>query len=154
MILPAAAAVSAGAGAQQSLPISAAVEPDVDVAVAGHFQSRDAWDRADFVHQFGGDLPRRLSQLFGQLERGRHGHFAEIALLGLLDGYCQIDAVARLDVIVKGALNLLFERMKHLREILRIEDLLDSERTFGGEGGRWQASLDCGELCSFPVVGT
>ena len=70
--------------------------------------------------------------MFGQLEGGGHGQFAEIALLGLLDGDREIDTIARLDVIVKGALHLLFEGVKHLREELRIENLVDRERAFGG----------------------
>ena len=85
--------------------------------------------------QFGGDLARRLLQLFGQLKCGRHGQFAEIALLGLLDGDRQIDAIARLDVIVKGALYLFFKGVEHLREELRIENLFDREGAFGGEHG-------------------
>jgi hypothetical protein len=36
-------------------------------------------------------------------------------------------------VIVKGALNLFFEEMEHLRKELRIENLLDREGAFGGE---------------------
>ena len=74
---------------------------------------RHARNRADLLHQFGGDLARRLPQLFGELERGGHGHFAEIALPRLLDGDRQIDAVADLNVRAKGRGNLLFDGMKH-----------------------------------------
>ena len=74
---------------------------------------RHARDRADLVHQFGGDLPRRLAQLLGQLERRRNRHFAEIALPRLLDGHRQIDAVADLNVRAEGARNLFFNGMEH-----------------------------------------
>ena len=98
--------------------------------------------------QFRGDLARRLLQLFGQLEGGRHRQFAEVALLGLLDGDGKIDAIARLDVIVKGALNLFFEDVKHLREELRIENLLDGERAFGGEVALRQACSHAPRGCT------
>ena len=98
---------------KQGGAVGAAVEPHVDVAVAGHLHGRDARDGADLVGQFGGDLLRRLAQLLGELERGGHGHFAEIALPRLLDGEGQIDAVARLNVRTEGARNLFFNGMEH-----------------------------------------
>ena len=61
------------------------------------------------VRQFGGDLLGRLPQLLGQLERRRHGHFAEIALPRLLDGDREIDAVANLNVRVEGARQSVFQ---------------------------------------------
>jgi len=43
----------------------------------------------------------------------RHGHFAEIALARLLDGYRQIETVARQYVCTKGVGNALFDGMEH-----------------------------------------
>ena len=97
-----------GRWGKQSLRIAGSVDTDVDVSAAGHLERRDTRNRTNFSHQFRCNLARRLLQLFGQLECGGHGQFAEIALLGLLDGHREIDAIARLDVLVKGALNLLF----------------------------------------------
>ena len=99
--------------AQQGRRIRAAVEPDVDVAVARHFQGGDAGDRADLLRQFRGDLLRRLAQLFRQLECRGHRHLAEIALPRLLDGDRQVDAVANLNMRVEGAGNLFFNGMEH-----------------------------------------
>ena len=59
--------------------------------------------------QLGGDLLRRLLQLFGKLKRHRQRDFAKIRLLGLFDRDGQIESVARLDVMVKGFLNPLFQ---------------------------------------------
>ena len=102
-----------GLAAQQRRGVGAAVEPDVDVAVAGHFHRRHAGDGADLLDQLGGDLLGRLPQLLGQLKRRRHGHFAELALPRLLDGDRQIDAVADLYVRVERAGDLLFNGMEH-----------------------------------------
>ena len=102
-----------GLGAHQSGAIGGAVEADVDVPVAGHFQGSDAGDRADLGRQFGRDLFGRLAQLFGELESGGDGHLAEIALARLLDVYGEIDAVTNLYVRTEGAGNLLFNGMKH-----------------------------------------
>ena len=93
--------------AQQRGAVGAAVEPDVDVAVAGHLHGGHAGDGADFADQFGGDLPGRLAQLFGQLEGAGDGHFAEIALPRLLDGDRQVDAVAGL-ICARKALETCF----------------------------------------------
>ena len=94
-------------------PKGAAVEADVDVPVAGDFHRGDARDRTDAVDQFLGDLLRRLAQLLGELEGGRHRHFAEVALPRLLDGDRQIDAVANLNVRAERAGDLLFNGMEH-----------------------------------------
>ena len=99
--------------AQQVRRISAAVEPDVDVPVARHFQGGDAGDRADLRRQFRGDLLRRLAQLFRQLECRGHRHLTEIALPRLFDVDRQVDAVANLYMRVEGARNLFFYGMKH-----------------------------------------
>ena len=99
--------------AQQGRAVRAAVEADVDVAVAGDLHRGDAGDRADFVGQFGRDLLRGLAQLLGELEGGGHGQFAEIALPRLLDGDVQIDAVTGLNVRVESARDLLFNGMEH-----------------------------------------
>jgi hypothetical protein len=52
------------------------------------------------------------------LKRGGHGHFAKIALARLLDGYRQIETVARQYVCTKSAGNVLFNGMEH--EKLRV----------------------------------
>ena len=104
---------ASGFAAQQRRRVRAAVEADVEIPVAGHFHGGDARDGADFRHQLGGDFPRRLAQLFGELEGRRHGHFAEIALPRLLDRDRQIDAVADLNVRVESAGYLLFDGMEH-----------------------------------------
>ena len=109
MIFSPAPAGSSQFAAQQSGAVGAAVEADVDVAVAGDFHGGDAGDRADLLHQFGGDLFGRLAQLFGELEGGGDGHLAEIALARLLDWHGQIDAVADLNVRTKGARRLDFQ---------------------------------------------
>ena len=95
--------------AQQARAVSAAVEPHVEVAVAGDFDGGDAFDRADLRRQFRRDLLRRLPQLLGELERRRHRQLAELALLRLLDGYRQIDAVAGLNVRMESARNSVFQ---------------------------------------------
>ena len=113
MVLPLDAAVRLGVAAQQRRAVRAAVEPDIDVAVAGDFHRRHALDRAQFLHQFGGDLLRGLPEQLGQLERRGDSHLAEIALPRLLNGDGQIYAVAHLDVRMKGARNLFFNGMEH-----------------------------------------
>ena len=99
--------------AQQSRAVRSAIEANVDVAIAGHFHGSHAINRPDLVHQFGGDLPGRLPQLFGQLEGCRHGYFAELALPRLLDTHCQIDAVPDLNMRVESARNLFFDGVEH-----------------------------------------
>ena len=113
MIFSSEAAALRGLAAQQGRRIGAAVEPDVDVAVAGHFQGGDAGDGADLRRQFRRDLLGRLAQLLGELEGRGDGQFAEIALPRLLDGHREIDAVANLNVRAEGAGNLLFNGMEH-----------------------------------------
>jgi hypothetical protein len=102
-----------GFAAQQGRAQRAAIEPDIDVPVAGHFHRRHAFDGPDLRRQFRRDLSGRLSQLFGKVECGWHGHLAEVALARLLDGYCQIETVARQYVCTKGAGNVLFDGMEH-----------------------------------------
>ena len=72
-----------------------------------------------------------MLQLFGQLKRRRHRHFAEICLLRLLDGDRQVDPVPSLDVMVKGFLNPLFQLMKH--ELPSITRGLEMAFRSGGE---------------------
>ena len=100
-------------GPHQAGAIGGAVEADIDVPVAGHFQGRHAGNRADLRRQFGGDLLGRLAQLLRQLESGGDGHLPKIALPRLLDIYREIDAVTNLYVRTEGARNLLFNGMKH-----------------------------------------
>ena len=104
-----------GFAREQRRAIGRAVEPDVDVPAAGHFDFRDALDRANLIGQFRRDLPRRLAQLPGELERRRHGHFAEFALPGLLHGQRQIHPVTGLNMRSEGAQDLLFNGMKHAK---------------------------------------
>jgi hypothetical protein len=86
--------VAVGHDRPQLIRIGSAVEPDIDVAVAGHLQRCHPRNRPDLGGQLGGDFLRRLAQLFGKLEGCRHRDFAEITLPGLLDHHAQIHAVA------------------------------------------------------------
>ena len=138
-----------GFAAQQRRAQRAAIEPDVDVPVAGHFHGRHAFDGPDLGHQFRGDLPGRLAQLFGQLKRSRHGHFAEIALPRLLDGYRQIEAVAHLYVCVKGAGNVLFDGMEHGNYEYSVMGSGAGGRGSGAGGGSARGRGRRGELGSF-----
>ena len=104
-----------GIAAQERSAIRAAVEPDIDVAVAGHFERGDAWDRADLLDQLRGDLLGRLPELFGELECNRHGHLAELSLPRLLDGDRNLDAVADQNVGAESVRNLFFNGMEHGR---------------------------------------
>ena len=102
-----------GLPAQQRIAERPTVQADVDVSVAGHVHRRHAGYGSDFIHQFGRDLFGRLAKLFGQLKGRGHGHFAEIGLPRLLDGYRQIYAVASLYVRAESAGDLLFNGMEH-----------------------------------------
>jgi hypothetical protein len=51
-----------GCGSEQSLPISGAVEADVDVSAAGHFQRRDTRNRVDPGRQLCSNLAGGLLQ--------------------------------------------------------------------------------------------
>ena len=94
---------------QQPRAIRRAIEPDVDVAVARHFERGDTFNLADVRHQLAGDLLGRLLQLLGKLEGRRDRQLAELRLFGLFDRNRQIDSVSRLNVLVKGFLNPLFQ---------------------------------------------
>ena len=98
---------------QQRRREGAAVEPQVDVAVAGNLHARHAIDGRHFVHQFLSDLPGGLAQGLGELERGRDRHVAQVALPRLLDGHRQVNAVADLYVCAKRAGDVLFDGMEH-----------------------------------------
>ena len=83
---------------EEGYTICSAVEPDIDIAVAGHLHGGDARDRPDLADQFGGDFFRRLAQLLGQLEGDRYSHLPEVALPRLLGGYGQVNAIADLNM--------------------------------------------------------
>ena len=102
-----------GFAPQQCRGVRAAVEADIDVAVARHFDRRHSGNRPDFGGQFNSNLLRRLAQLLGELKRRRHGEFTEIALPRLVDGNAQVYAIANLYVCVKRVCNLLFDGMEH-----------------------------------------
>ena len=89
--------------------VRGAVEADIDVAVAGHFQRRDALDQTDLGNQLLRDFLRRLAQLLRQLKRDRNGQFAEVRLLGLLNDDLRLYAVTNCNMGLKRLLNTLFE---------------------------------------------
>ena len=68
---------------QHAVAVSAAVQPHVDVAVAGHFERGHAFDGSQVRPPTPRDRARRLLQLAGQMERDRNRQFAEGGLLGL-----------------------------------------------------------------------
>src|SRR5262249_53201346 len=102
-----------GRAGEQRCAVRAAVEADVDVAVAGDLHRLDATDGADLFGELGGNLLGRLAQLLGELEGGGERNLAELALARLLDVHGQLDAVANEYVRAKGARNLLFNGMEH-----------------------------------------
>ncbi len=99
--------------AQERRAIRAAVEPDIDVAVAGDLHRGDAGDGADLGGKFRGDLFGRLAELARQLKGDGNGELAELALPRLLDGYRLIDAIPDQDVRTESAGDLLFNGMEH-----------------------------------------
>ena len=98
---------SAGFAGEQGRSVRAAIEADVDVAVAGHFHGCDARNRADVRDEIGGDLLRRLFEGAGQLEGDGYGDLAERRVARLLqrDGNAEALAESRLD--------LFFQIVKH-----------------------------------------
>ena len=102
-----------GALAAKSPSISAAIEADIDVAVAGDFHRGDACDGHRFRRPDPPRFSRRLLQQLCQLEGGGHRQLAKIALLRLLDRDRQIDSITRRNMGVKRLLDRLFEVMKH-----------------------------------------
>ena len=71
-----------------------AVDPNIQIAVARHFERGHARNRAKFRGQFGGDGLRRLPQLPRKLERDRQRKFAELGLLRRFHRDRRIDSVA------------------------------------------------------------
>ena len=98
---------------EQSRAVRAAVEPHVDVAVAGDFHGGDTGDVSGGLDQFRSDFAGWLLQFFGQLEGDGQGQFAEGRLFGLLNGDFGLDTVADTHEVPKRGLYLLFLDMKH-----------------------------------------
>ena len=106
MILPAVAAAGVRRAGQQRRAVDAAIEADVDVAVAGDLERRDTGDRPDIGNQLGGDFLRRLLERFRQLKCDRQRQFAEGCLLRLFEYNLGIDAELRTHALAHDGLDL------------------------------------------------
>ena len=93
--------------------IGTAVEPDVDIAVAGHLEGRDAGDRGKVREQLAGDGLGRFFQASRQLKRNWQGHLTERGLLRLFDYDFGFDTVLGADMRPKGLLHPLFDCLEH-----------------------------------------
>ena len=103
---PAAACGWRGSG-QQGGPVGGAVEPNVQVAVAGHFEGGHALDAGESGGQFLCDLSGGLAKLLGELERDRQGKLPERALLRLLEQDWNVHSILFSDVLGHLPLDLL-----------------------------------------------
>jgi len=104
-------------GVQDAVAIRAAVQPDVDVAVAGDFERGDAFDGSQSCDQLGRDGAWSLLQLPGQMERYWDRQFAERRLLGLFQGAGGLEALFGLFFLGDARGNLLFDGMKHVLSV-------------------------------------
>src|SRR5262249_34252485 len=93
--------------------ISAAIEPDIQVAVPGDFDARNAVDRRARGGKFRSGNLGRLLQLAGELECGRNGDLAEARFFGLLGLYGYGDSVQSPDSRRELLRDLFFKRTKH-----------------------------------------
>ena len=99
--------------AQQRRAIRAAIEADIDVAVAGHFHRRHPGNLTDRLHQLFGNLLRRLFQALRQLKRDRDRYFAKRPLPRLFQRKSGIDAELRPQTVAKRRVNGFLQGMKH-----------------------------------------
>ena len=104
---------AASAPAQQRRGIGAAIEADIDVAVARDFHCGNAGNLSDGRDEIRGDFLRRLLQTLRELKRDGDGDFAEGSLTRLLQSEIGIDAELRAEAVAKRRMNLLFKGVEH-----------------------------------------
>jgi len=102
-----------GGVVEDGVGISGAIEPDVDVSVARHFERSHAVNFADAFDQLIRDGLRGLLQLASQLEGHGDGEFSESGLLWLFEGDGGVDSKARADIRGDLVGDLFFYDMKH-----------------------------------------
>ena len=98
---------------QQRGGISAAIEADIDVAVARDFHRGHARNLADCLDKICGDFLRRLLQSLRELKRDGDGDLPEGSLVRLLKREIGIDAELRAQAVAKCRVNLLLKGMEH-----------------------------------------
>ncbi len=98
---------------QQRRGIGAAIEADIDVAVAGDFHRGDAGNLSDCRDEIRGDFLRRLLQTLRELKRDGDGDLAEGSLTRLLQSEIGIDAELRAEAVAKRRMNLLLKGVEH-----------------------------------------
>ena len=79
-----------------------AINTEVDIAVAGDFESANSFYGREFVDEFRGDGAGGLAEFPSELTGGGDGEFAEVRLAGLFEDYRGGEAVADEDVLRNG----------------------------------------------------
>ena len=98
---------------QQCSGVCAAIEADIDVAVARDFHRGDARSLSDCRDEIRRDFLRRLLQALRELERNGDGDLAEGSLTRLLQSEIGIDAELRAQAVAKRRMNLLLKVVEH-----------------------------------------
>ena len=98
---------------EQGFAVSAAVEPHVDVAIAGDFERGDAGNGAEARDNLPADGLGRLTQLAREVKGHRQGQVAEARLFRLFDCDGGVDAVALAEVPRHVVQKECFDLMEH-----------------------------------------
>lgn len=101
------------AAAKERGSICAAIEPDIDIAVARDFHRGDAGNRSGGLDEIGGNFLRRLLQTLRELECDRDSDFTERGLAWLFEREGRIDAETRAKAIAESRVDGLFEIVEH-----------------------------------------
>ena len=116
---------------EQAAPVISAIQPHVDVAVAGDLELLDAFDLADGFGEFGSDGLGSSLQLPGELKGGRNGDLSKRGLFRLLGLNFARDSdglpVERSHTRSERFADSLFQDVKHERTSMPAED--DGSRT-------------------------
>ena len=99
--------------AQHAQAISAAIEADIDVSVAGHFKRGHAFQRPKRGDNFRGNSFGRFFQLPRQMECNRDCQFTEARLLGLFERNRSVSPKLGTNQLGHAVRNFLFNEVKH-----------------------------------------
>ena len=91
----------------------AAIETNVDVAIAGDFHRGHAGNLSDRFDQLFGDLLRRLLQGLRELEGNRHGDLAERSLPRLFEAEIGFETEALTELLAECRVDSFFDAIEH-----------------------------------------
>ncbi len=111
-----------------------AVEKEIQVASASHFDARDSLDRLQRIRDLLGQGARRLSHLLGEFEAQRRGCFAHGELRRALENDGDIDLVALVNVVLQRFADAIFDRLIHEHPLARRDRRRSGKRAKKSKG--------------------